>query len=50
MKKKINFWCPNCKKTLVYISDKEVMPTNMMCTECFGQVWRKEVEEVKDGQ
>ncbi len=48
--KKIKYWCPNCKKLLECTIRDEVLPTNMMCAKCFGQVWRRDIEEDKDAK
>ena len=48
--KKFNYWCPNCKKMLPYMTAELIVPCNLMCTDCFSQVWRKGVEEVQENK
>ncbi len=43
--KAITYWCPTCKKELVYKTDEVVIPSQMICAKCEGQVWKREIKE-----
>jgi DNA-directed RNA polymerase subunit RPC12/RpoP len=45
--KEIKYWCPTCKKELVFKTSDPVIPAQSSCVKCRGQVWLREVKDVE---
>ncbi len=42
------YWCPTCKKYLIFETDLPVVCGSPICAQCNGQVWKKDVVKAKE--
>jgi len=46
--KKLTYHCPECKKDITVLTDKQVIPASNLHIECKCQVWLRSIEDVKE--
>lgn len=46
-KTELAYWCPTCKKYLIFETELPVICGSPICAKCNGQVWVKTVAEAK---
>ncbi len=42
------YWCPTCKKYLLFETNLPVIAGNLICIKCNSQVWKKDVVKANE--